>query len=188
MQMVKMASKSMPMLVLVIGIGALELSHGKTASRTEAEQDCDGFMVTDTAYIDETFRRILDTSSYPYIEVSIALWERAPYEYHVKWNQKLFTDYRLYQNHDTLNMRLPGDPIYPEYLNLLATKATILALSKECYVSVLRPGIVIVNGVQSSPRTHLPSNSDGLDFNVKGQRMETWRIPFRTPGTPAFPR
>ncbi len=155
---------------------------------TAAERDCDGFVVNDTAKMTHGLIEELSKSEGNFIDIYIQMWPSASPEISIKWNQKIFTDYQIFETPDTLHRRNPGSPFSNEYNLLWATRSTILALNQECYIKELGQSYALAGSVHSDEGASLPSGASRLIFNVNGRRLNVPMIPYRPGFTPTYSR
>ena len=199
--MVKMQPEIKSSHSLVVFIGALLLGWTMgVRPGAAAERDCDGYLVTDTAEITHNLRNAMDSVQSTYLQIDILFWHPSVWVITLdstlslwrNWEQELFTNYELYDVIDTLRIK-------PEYQidhvlhsggtsAVLATRQTILKLSKECYVQVIglvMGGLVSLPGLPTTGTLPLPATSL---FNAKGQAVDRRTIPLRPGFLPIYTR
>ncbi len=175
--------------------------------------------MADTAEISLELQRNLDTVTSPYIRFTITFWDPSAnqtmpdscrnvhcsdvdytlaHRYWVAWDQKLFTDYEVFNYlgdalhrlnpSDSLQRLHPGDRADFNYVDLWGTKATTQGIRKECYIKsmgITNGGWVGVFAPSIISRLRVLSNSL---FDIKGRQIHYSRIPYRPGFAPAYSR
>jgi hypothetical protein len=184
---------------------------GTACNAPAATQDCYGYSVPDSLYTIDSVRvsgelksRLDTVSGAKLLDLSFGFllfkedsipdschdvfcsgYDTLAGHFYKIWNKTLFTDYEIFSSPDTLHRVTPEQVgAGGDYNHLFASKPTILAFSKECYIRGVGSSYASASALIQK-RIRSPKAA-GSQFDALGRNPESRHTPPNPLPTPTF--